>query len=162
MEELFIESLQNGLLKPNNIRKSRNNSNKNENLATKEIKSWDDRIMRVQVKGFCFVVLSNNDYETKVQHQIDCGSFRELDIDISKNFEEKVNIWISKWSLKGVIDNNWKRFINPVSSTPEKMYGLVKTHKVNLVRVITSVCNTTIKNLSIYIEYAFLSRKYAV
>ena len=128
----------------------------------KEIKSWDDRIMRVQVKGFRFVVLSNNDYETKVQHQIYCGSFRELDIDISKNFEEKVNIWISKWSLKGVIDNNWKRFINPVSSTPEKMYGLVKTHKVNLVRVITSVCNTAIKNLSIYIEYVFLSRKYAV
>ena len=119
----------------------------------KEIKSWDDRVIRVQVKGFRFVVLSNNDYETKVQHQIDCSSFRELDVDISKNFEGKVNIWISKWTLKGVIDNNWKRFITPV-----------KTHKVNLVRVINSVCNTTIKNLSIYIEHVFflVIRKYAI
>ena len=38
------------------------------------------------------MVLPNNDYESKVQHQIDRSSFTELDIDNSKNFKEKV--WI--------------------------------------------------------------------
>ena len=105
-------------------------------------------------KASRFVVLSNNDYESKVQHQIERSSFTETDIDYSKNFEEKVNSWISKWTSKGLIDINWKRFITPTNSTPGKMYGLVKTHKVNNpVRVITSGCNTAIESLSIYIEH---------
>ena len=97
--------------------------------------------------------MSNNHYESKVQHQTERSSFTETDIDYSKNFEEKVNSWISKWTSKGLIDINWKRFITPTNSTPGKMYGLVKTHKVNNpVRVITSGCNTAIESLSIYIE----------
>ena len=87
----------------------------------KEIKSWDDKVIRVQDKGSRFVVLSNNDYESKVQHQIDSSSFTETDIDYSKNFEENVNSWISKWILRGVIDNNRKRFITPTNSTPGKV-----------------------------------------
>ena len=87
----------------------------------KEIKSWDDKVIRVQDKGSRFVVLSNNDDESKVQHQIDSSSFTETDIDYSKNFEENVNSWISKWILRGVIDNNRKRFITPTNSTPGKV-----------------------------------------
>ena len=37
--------------------------------------------------------------------------------------------------------------------TPEKMYGLVKTHKAdNLVRVNASECRTAVENLSFFIE----------
>ena len=61
--------------------------------------------------------------------------------------------WISRWTLKGKIGNNWKWFITPVNSTPGKVYGLLKTHKANNpVAVITSGCNTAIENLPIYIE----------
>ena len=57
--------------------------------------------------------------------------------------------------MKGVTDNNWKRFITPINSTPGKMYELVKAHNVNNpVRVITSGCNTAIESLSVYIEPA--------
>ena len=90
-----------------------------------------------------------NDYESKIQHQIDVSSFTELNISNSKNIEEKINSWISKRMLKGLLDNNWKK-INPVHSTPVKMYGLVKTYKINNpVRVITSGCNAAVENLSI-------------
>ena len=52
-------------------------------------------------------------------------------------------------------DNNWKRFITPINSTPGKMYELVKAHNENnSVKVITSGCNTAIESLSIYIEPA--------
>ena len=38
-------------------------------------------------------------------------------------------------------------------STPGKMYGNVKMHKIgNPTRVITSACNTAIENLSIFVE----------
>ena len=45
--ELFIEAMENGLFNPSNIRKPRNNLNKNEKLALKEIKSWDDKVTHV-------------------------------------------------------------------------------------------------------------------
>ena len=105
-------------------------------------------------KASRFVVLSNNDYESKVQHQIERSAFTETDIDFGKKLEEKVNSWISKRSSKGVIDYNWKRFITPTNSTPGKMYELVKAHKVNnCVRVVTSGFNTAIESFSIYIEH---------
>ena len=71
--ELFIEVIEKDLLNSNNIRKPRNNLNKNEKLTLKEIKPWEDREIRVQGKGSRFLVLSNNDYDTKVSHQIDRG-----------------------------------------------------------------------------------------
>ena len=90
-----------------------------------------------------------NDYESKIQHQTDVSSFTELNINNSKNIKEKINSWILKWILKGLLGNNWKK-INPVHSTPGKMYGLVKTYKINNpARVITSGCNAAIENLSI-------------
>ena len=95
-------------------------------------------------------LFSLNDYESKIQHQIDVSSFTELNINNSKNIEEEeINSWISKWILKGLLDNNWKK-INLVHSKPGKMYGLVKTYKINNpVRVITSGCNAAVENLSI-------------
>ena len=82
--------MENDLFNPSNIRKPRNNLNKNEKLALKEIKSWDDKVIRVQDKGSRFVILSNNDYESKVQHQIERSSFTKTDIDYSKNFKKKL------------------------------------------------------------------------
>ena len=79
--------MENGLFNPSNIRKPRNNLNNNEKIALKEIKSWDDKVIRVQDRGSRFVVLSNNDYESKVHHQIEGSSYTETDIDYSKNFE---------------------------------------------------------------------------
>ena len=54
---------------------------------------------------------------------------------------------------KNILDNKWKYFITPFSSTAGKMYGNVKTHKENNpVRVITNDCNTAVENLSIFAE----------
>ena len=51
------------------------------------------------------------------------------------------------------ISEKWKKFITVKDSTPGKMYGNVKTHKIgNPTRVITSGCNTAIENLSIFVE----------
>ena len=78
--EIFIEAMKNDLSNPSYIGKPRNNLNKTEKLALKEIKSWDDKVIQVQDKGSTFVVLLNNDHESKVQHQIHRSLFPELDI----------------------------------------------------------------------------------
>ena len=74
------EAMKNDLSNPSYIGKPRNNLNKTEKLALKEIKSWDDKVIQVQDKGSTFVVLLNNDHESKVQHQIHRSLFPELDI----------------------------------------------------------------------------------
>ena len=84
--EFFIQTMQNDLFNPSNIQKPRSNLNNNEKIALKEIKSWDDKVICVQDKSSRFVVLSNNDYESKAQHQIERSSFTEKDIDYRKNF----------------------------------------------------------------------------
>ena len=111
----------------------------------KEIKSWDDKVVRVQDKGSRFVILENEVYEEKIQQQIDRSSFKELKDDPSKLFQQKINNWIEKWYAKKVIDNSWKDFISCDSPSAGKMYGLVKTHKANNpVRIITGGCNTAV------------------
>ena len=73
--ELFVKSIEKGLFNPSNIRKIRNNLNKEEKLAFKEMKSWNDKVIRVQDKGSRFVILDTNSYIEKVEHQIDRSFF---------------------------------------------------------------------------------------
>ena len=64
-----------------------------------------------------------------------------------------MNLWIQKWTENKVLDKSWSKFIEPSVVAPGKMYGLIKTHKVdNPVRVITSGCGTAVENLSIFVE----------
>ena len=48
------------------------------------MKSWDDKIIRVQDKGSRFVVLDTNSYIEKV----DTSSFDKLDADSSPKFKK--------------------------------------------------------------------------
>ena len=85
--ELFTKSIEKELFNPNNIRKIRNNLNKEEKLAPKEIKSWDEKVIRVQDKVSRFAVLENSSYIEKVEHQISRSSFDKLDADPSPKFK---------------------------------------------------------------------------
>ena len=154
--ELFIDTIEKEIFNPKNIRKTRNNLNKDEKAALKEIKSWEDKVIRVQDKGSRFVVLNTSDYVEKVEHQINRSSFSRLDVDRIPEFKQKVNSWLNKWPEK--ITEEWKRFITPSNSSAGKMYGMVKTHKNdNPVHVITSGCITAIEKLSILVEKNFIS-----
>ena len=66
----------------------------------------------------------------------------------------KGSLWlIEKWYSNKSISEKWKKFITVKDSTPGKMYGNVKTHKIgNPTRVITSGCNTATESLSIFVE----------
>ena len=154
--ELFIQSIEKELFNPNNIKKTRNNLNKEEKLALKEMKSWNDKVIRVQDKGSRFAALDTNSYIEKVEHQINRSSFDKFDADPSPKFKEKVNNWLEKWSDN--ITNEWKEFVRPDNCNAGKMYGMVKTHKAdNPVRVITRGCNTVVEKLPILVEKNIIS-----
>ena len=98
--ELFIDTIEKEIFNPKNIRKTRNNLKKDEKAALKEIKSWEDKVIRVQDKGSCFVVLYTSDYVQKVEHQINRNSFSGLDEDHSPELKQKMNNWLTKWREK--------------------------------------------------------------
>ena len=149
--ELFIKSIKKNFLTPIKLKKTRSNLNKDEKLALKEMKSWNDKVILVQDKGSRFVVLDTNSYREKVEHQTNRSSFDKLDPDPSPKFKEKVNNWLEMWSDN--ITDKWKEFVRPDNCNADKMYGMVKTHKAdNPVRVITSGCYTVVEKLSILVE----------
>ena len=124
--ESFINGIEKERFNSNNIGKIRNNLNKQEKQALKEMKSWDDKVIRVQDKGSRFVVLDTNSFIEKVEHQINRSSFDKLNTDPSPKFKEKVNNWLEKWSH--VITNEWKEFTKPDNCNAGKMHDMVKTH----------------------------------
>ena len=94
--ELFIDTIEKEIFNPKNIRKTRNNLNKDEKVALKEIKSWEDKVIRVQDKGSRFVVLNTCDYVEKVEYQINRSLFSRLDKDPSPEYKQKVKNWLDK------------------------------------------------------------------
>ena len=104
-------------------------------------------------KGSRFVILDNNDYEQKIQTQIDRSSFNQLEEDPSKKFDIEINHRVLKWHRKKVLDDKWKPYITLHNSRPGKMYGNIKRHKPdNPARVIASGCNTAVEHLLILVE----------
>ena len=72
---------------------------------------------------------------------------------MSKTLSERVNLWIQKWTQNNVLCKTWQKFVELSDVTPGKIYGLVKTHKVNNpVRVITSGCGMAVEDLSVFVE----------
>ena len=51
--------MENDLFDPGNVKIARSNLSKEEKKALKEIKSWDNRVVRVQDKGSKFIILEN-------------------------------------------------------------------------------------------------------
>ena len=50
--ELFIETIKNEIFNVKNIINARNNLKKDDKAALKEIKSWEDKVIRIQDKGY--------------------------------------------------------------------------------------------------------------
>ena len=106
----------------------------------------DEQTIRIQDKRSRFVILDNLGYKENVQHQINRSSFDKISENPNNIYEKRVTIWIEKWYNNKSISKNWKKFITVKDSTPAKMYGNVKMHKIgNPTRVITNGCNTAIE-----------------
>ena len=73
--------------------------------SSKNIISWNNQTEHVQEKGSRFVILHNNDYEQKIQTQINRSLFNQLEEDSSKKFDIQINNWVLKWHRKKVLND---------------------------------------------------------
>ena len=89
--ELFIDNLEKDLINPKNFKKFRHNITRGEQVALKEVRNWDEQTIRIQDKESIFVILDNSDYEEKLQHQINRGSFAKIPENPNKTYEKRVN-----------------------------------------------------------------------
>ena len=89
----------------------------------------------------------------KVKEQMDKGSFKVLEYDISESTCIDIQNWLEKWKKRGLSDE-WIKFITSNKAPrPGTNYPLIKTHKPdNPARVITSGCGTPTENLSSFVE----------
>ena len=96
--ESFIDTIDRQLFEPKNIKRVRSNLTYEERKALAELKPMENTVVRVQDKGSRFALLTNEDDENKVEHQLARSSFNELLNDPSQEFERKVKLWIDKCS----------------------------------------------------------------
>ena len=85
--QLFIDNIEKELFNLNNIRKTRNNLQKEETLALSEIKSCEDEVVRVQDEVSRFAVLNTNSYVEKVEQQINRSCLDTGNSDSSSEFK---------------------------------------------------------------------------
>ena len=123
---MFIEKIEKDLFNPENVLKVRHNLSKDEKAALKDIRNQDKNVVIVQDKGSRFVVLDNEDYVKKVEHQI---SFQRLEYDPAKCFDVKVNTWVEKWSQMNILDEKWKSYIQTECSIGT-IYSYIQTELV--------------------------------
>ena len=123
---MFIEKIEKDLFNPENVLKVRHNLSKDEKAALKDIRNQDKNVVIVQDKGSRFVVLDNEDYVKKVEHQI---SFQRLEYDPTKSFDVKVNTWVEKWSQMNILDEKWKSYIQTECSIGT-IYSYIQTELV--------------------------------
>ena len=123
---MFIEKIEKDLFNSENVLKVRHNLSKDEKAALKDIRNQDKNVVIVQDKGSRFVVLDNEDYVKKVEHQI---SFQRLEYDLTKSFDVKVNTWVEKWSQMNILDEKWKSYIQTECSIGT-IYSYIQTELV--------------------------------
>ena len=124
-----MENIEKDIFDTAAVRNVRPSISKEKKEALKEISSQNNQIVRVQGKVSRFTILDNNNYEQKVQNQINRSSFNQLEEDPSQKFVIHINAWILKWHRKKMLNDKWKSFITPYNSTPGKINVNIKTHK---------------------------------
>ena len=68
--ETFIDTIEKQLFELKSIKRVRSNLTYEERKALAELKSMENTVVRIQDEGSRFVLLTNEDFENKVEHQI--------------------------------------------------------------------------------------------
>ena len=113
-----------------------------------------DNVIRIQDKGFRFVILEKQDYVDKMLGQLNNTlHYNQLSQDPTIVHLEWVKAWSLKWKGKGQITSEIANWVVNVNPKPGAAFGNVKTHKINNPRrLITSCCGTAIERLSSFTE----------
>ena len=152
--EVFLNNVKSDVLKPSSLRTAKDNLTKEERLALRSLKSCDN-VIRIQDKGSRFVVLSQQEYQTKMLGQLNNDlHYDSLDHDPTLDHFEVVKEWSCKWFSEGQISQEIAAWVVNLEPKLGVAFGNVKTHKRdNPLHLITSCCGMVIKRLSAFTEF---------
>ena len=68
--EIFTKNMEKELFNLKNVTIARSNLTKDEKKSSKEMKSWDDKVVTVRNKGSRFVILENEVYKEKFNNRL--------------------------------------------------------------------------------------------
>ena len=149
---------------PENIRRVKDNLTREERVCLKRLCQWNKdknctKMFRVQDKGSRLVLESKERYKAKMlQSLADISVFREDWEDQSRENEEKVNNWVTKWEREEKIGTEEAEYIICGNTKPAKVYANNKTHKKTWpYRYIVSCNNSAIEKLAQWVEYQLKS-----
>ena len=112
-----------------------------------------DKVMRLQDKGNRFIIVDKQTDCEKANEQIERNAFLKIDYDPTTLHINKVKDRTNKWISRNEISKEWAKYIINANAVPGKNSALYQTHKPNNpVPLLTTGCNTAIKNLLRFIE----------
>ena len=138
--EVFLNNVKNDILKPANLRTTKDNLTREERLALRSLKS-SENVIRIQDKSSRFVVLSQQEYQNKILGQLNNDlHYDSVDSDPTLDHFEVVKEWSRKWFSEGQISQEIATWVVNLEPKPGVAFGNVKSHKRdNPLRLITSM-----------------------
>ena len=153
--ESFISKLQNSIINPHILKRNiPDNLSKEEHTAIFEIKTWDNRIVRLQDKGARFVVMDRIEYCNKVINNMKSGGHHKTTlVDPTHKHVQLVSKWAAKWERANQIGEDVINFVCTVNAKPGNITGLIKSHKEGYpLRVATTGCGTAIESFRLLLN----------
>ena len=96
--EMFLAEVKKGIFDPSNIRTNKDNLSFKERKALKELRNNQSSVIRIQDKGYSFVLLNREDYIEKMNSQLDNPiHYKKLQNDPTEKYLSKVGKWSMKW-----------------------------------------------------------------
>ena len=150
--ERFLDSVRTELFDPGNIRFIHDNLSVGETHTLATLKEIDNVTIKIQVKGFKFVVMDRSDHDTKIKEKLENPlHHQQLEQDPSADYVSVITQWSKKWLEKDEINKEVANWVINSNAKPGKAFRTIKTHKRrNPLRLITSCCGTAIENLSAF------------
>jgi predicted GIY-YIG superfamily endonuclease len=108
-----------------NAKPPKSNISKEERLAIKNLRNNTNLIILKADKGGATVIMNKEDYITKMNEHLSCGSY----IKIPKNPIKKIIKEVKKTINSSNLDEKTKKRLLPTNEITPRIYGLPKIHK---------------------------------
>ena len=132
-----------------------NNLNKSERTALKELRSYDDVVIKEADKGAGVVILDKTLYVREALRQLnDDNVYQKLDSDPTEDIITQLNVTLLRLVNEGVITKEMADFANPKGTKPGRFYLLPKVHKIGVPgRPVVSSCSSPTERISELVDY---------
>ena len=144
----------------NRVKSNPSNIEKETRQAISDMKNWDDKVIRLFDKGSGFFVLNKSDYIKRTMEELnDETTF--LKISDEQNAIDScisdIKSWVTKYKSEPGMTDKLSNWVIPTNkNSPGNNYVNLKAHKPDKNypnRLISTGCNSYIKNLSILTSY---------